>query len=183
MLGRANRSGRLGKLLHNLDAARRELPQRGNPSGSPYHGWTDIRSDNRSIRRHVCNRILFPFLLACGAMALTGCGGSKSQPYNPPVAPPGTAFSNATLDGTYVVSFSGTDISGAYVGFFAVAGTLTTDGAGAITSGTLDLIDPALGSALGTGYTFSRLPVSGTYTVTADGRGSGTFERIADTLE
>lgn len=121
------------------------------------------------------NPILLPFLLASGATALTGCGGSKSQPSNPPVAPPGTAFSNATLDGAYIVSFAGTDISAGYASFFAVAGTLSTNGAGAITSGTLDLIDPALGAALGTGYTFSRLSVSGTYTVTADGRGSGTI--------
>jgi len=118
---------------------------------------------------------LLSLVIACGATALAGCGGSDSQPYNPPVAPPGTAFSDATLDGTYVVAFSGTDISGGYEGFFAVAGILTTNGAGEITSGTLDLIDPGLGSALGTGYTFSRLPVTGSYSVTADGRGSGTI--------
>jgi hypothetical protein len=122
------------------------------------------------------SRILLPLLLACAATALTGCGSSQSQPYNPPAAPPGTAFSDSTLNGTYVVAFSGTDITGGYYeSLFALAGTLNTNGAGAITSGTLDLIDPALGSALGTGYTFVHLPVTGTYTVTADGRGSGTI--------
>jgi hypothetical protein len=114
-------------------------------------------------------------MIACGATTLTGCGSSQSQPYNPPVPPPSGTFSDATLNGTYVVSFSGTDISGGYESFFALAGTLTVNGAGAITSGTLDLIDPALGSVLGTGYTFSRLPISGSYAVTADGRGSGTI--------
>ena len=91
------------------------------------------------------------------------------------VPPPSATFSDATLNGTYVVSFSGTDTSGGYESFFAVAGTLISNGAGAITSGTLDLIDPALGSVFGTGYTFSHLPVSGSYSVTADGRGNGTL--------
>lgn len=118
---------------------------------------------------------LLSLVIACGATALTGCGSSDSQPQTPPVAPPGTAYSDATLDGTYVVAFSGTDISGGYESFFAVAGTVTANGAGAITAGTLDLIDPGLGSALGTGYGFSRLPVSGSYSITADGRGSGTI--------
>ncbi len=120
-------------------------------------------------------RTLFSLVTACGVTALGGCGSSQSQPYNPPVPPPSGTFSDATLNGSYVVAFSGADISGGYESFFAVAGTLTTNGAGAITSGTLDLIDPALGSTFGTGYTFSRLPVSGSYSVTADGRGSGTI--------
>jgi hypothetical protein len=112
-------------------------------------------------------------MIACAATALTGCGGSQSQPDNPPVPPPGGTFGDATLNGTYVVSFSGTDISGGFESFFAAAGTLTANGAGAITSGTLDLIDPALGSVLGGGYTFSRLTATGSYSITADGRGSG----------
>jgi hypothetical protein len=121
-------------------------------------------------------RILLSLAMACGAAAaLAGCGSSDSQPDNPPAPPPGATFSDSTLNGTYVVSFSGTDISGGYESFFAVAGTLTTNGAGQITSGTLDLIDPALGSTFDTGYSFSRLAVSGSYSVTADGRGSGTI--------
>ncbi|MFZ0549169.1 MAG: hypothetical protein WAM21_00010 [Steroidobacteraceae bacterium] len=127
-------------------------------------------------------QVLLPLMIACAATALTGCGSSAPQPYNPPVAPPGTAFSDSTLNGTYVVAFSGTDISGGYYeSFFAVAGTLVTNGAGAITSGTIDLIDPALGTDLGAaGYTFTRVPVTGTYTVTADGRGSGTLSMTID---
>jgi hypothetical protein len=122
------------------------------------------------------SRILLAMTLACTATALTGCGSSQSQPYNAPVAPPGTAFSDSTLNGTYVVAFSGTDVTGGYdESFFALAGMLNTNGAGVITSGTLDLIDPALGTALGAGYTFVHVPVTGTYTLTADGRGSGTI--------
>lgn len=127
------------------------------------------------MRRQMRTRTLFSLIIAGAATALTGCGGSQSQPYNPPVPPPGVTFSDATLDGTYVVSFSGTDTSGGYESFFAVAGTITANGAGAIASGTLDLIDPGLGSVFGAGYTFSRLPVSGSYSVTGDGRGNGTL--------
>jgi hypothetical protein len=128
-------------------------------------------------------RILHSFAIAiviAAAAALTACGSSQSQPDNPSVPPPGATFSDSTLNGTYVVSFSGTDISGGYASFFALAGTLTANGTGQITSGTLDLIDPALGSTFGTGYTFSRLPVSGSYSVTADGRGSGSISMTVD---
>jgi hypothetical protein len=107
--------------------------------------------------------------------ALSGCGNSNATPDNPPVAPPSGAFSNGSLNGAYVVAFCGTDISGGGESFFAVAGTLTADGNGTFTGGTLDLIDPALGAALGTQYTLVRLPASGTYNVTADGRGNGTI--------
>lgn len=107
--------------------------------------------------------------------ALSGCGSSNATPDNPPVAPPSAAFSDGSLNGTYVVAFSGTDISGGGESFFAVAGTLTADGTGTFTGGTLDLIDPALGGALGTEYTLGRLPATGTYNVTADGRGNGTI--------
>lgn len=108
-------------------------------------------------------------------VALSGCGSSNATPDNPPVAPPSGAFSDGSLNGTYVVAFSGTDISGGGESFFAVAGTLTADGTGTFTGGTLDLIDPALGAALGTEYTLGRLPATGTYNVTADGRGNGTI--------
>ena len=108
-------------------------------------------------------------------LILEGCGSSQSAPYNPPAAPPSGAFGNSSLDGTYVVSFSGTDTSGGNVGFFALAGTLTANGSGTFTAGTVDLIDPALGGTLGTSYTLTHLAASGTYDITADGRGSGSI--------
>ena len=118
--------------------------------------------------------IVISFLLATAAI-LEGCGSSAAAPYNPPAAPASGAFSNASLNGTYVVSFSGTDISGGNESFFALAGTLTANGSGAFTAGTVDLIDPALGSTLGASYTLGRLAASGTYAITADGRGSGSI--------
>ncbi|MHB8813318.1 MAG: hypothetical protein ACYDAE_08620 [Steroidobacteraceae bacterium] len=114
-------------------------------------------------------------ILLAAAAAVTACGGSDSAPYNPPVAPPTGAFNDGSLDGTYVVSFSGTDTSGGDGSFFALAGTLTADGGGMFTTGTIDLIDPSLSAALGTSYTLAHLAASGTYNVTADGRGTGTI--------
>lgn len=111
--------------------------------------------------------------LLATTIVLAGCGSSQSAPYNQPTAPPSGAFSNASLAGTYVVSFSGSDISGGNETFFALAGTLTANGSGTFTGGTLDLIDPALGATLGASYTLAHLAASGTYAITADGRGSG----------
>lgn len=96
------------------------------------------------------------FLLTVAATALTfvaGCGGSGSNPT------PRGGFTNANLNGTFAISFSGTDANG----FFAVAGTLTADGNGRITSGILDM-NRSSGVA-------TNVPVSGTYNIRADGRG------------
>jgi hypothetical protein len=83
---------------------------------------------------------------------LAGCGGSSKNPT------PQGGFTNANLNGTYAMSFSGVDGNG----FFAVAGSITADGNGHITSGQLDLNQ-------------SPAPVNttltGTYNVRADGRG------------
>jgi hypothetical protein len=103
--------------------------------------------------------------------ALLGCGSSS----NLAVGPPSGAFSNSNLNGIYVFSFSGYDLTNGNDSFFAALGTLTANGNGGFTSGTIDIDDPALGAALQTGYVFSRLSTSGNYTVTADGRGSGTI--------
>lgn len=110
--------------------------------------------------------------VALGVAALTGCGGSTT---NVATAPPGGAFSNSSLSGTYIVSFSGYDIGYGDGSFFAAVGSLTANGNGNFTGGTVDVDDPSLGAALQTGYTFSRLPVSGTYNITPDGRGSGSI--------
>jgi hypothetical protein len=113
-------------------------------------------------------------VVCLGLAALAGCGGSDNS--NQAVAPPTGAFSNRNLNGTYVFSFSGYDTSNGSGSFFAVVGSLTANGAGGFTSGTVDIVDPALGAWFGTGYVFSRLPTtSGNYSVTADGRGSGTI--------
>jgi hypothetical protein len=74
-----------------------------------------------------------------------------------------------------VFSFAGQDLGNNDESFFAVLGTLTANGSGRFTGGTIDVNDPALGSALQTGYTFNRVPASGSYSITTDGRGSGTI--------
>jgi hypothetical protein len=115
-------------------------------------------------------------LLAISLLAtvLAACGSSNDAS-NQAVAPPSGAFSNSNLNGTYVFSFTGSDRTNGYNSFFAIVGTLTANGSGAFTSGSIDIADPALGAVLQTANVFSRLPTSGNYSVTADGRGSGTI--------
>jgi fibronectin-binding autotransporter adhesin len=115
---------------------------------------------------------IIAMLSALGASTtLAGCGGGVGQP----TPPPGGSFSNSSLNGTYIVSFFGYDDTNRNESFFAVLGTVTANGSGGFTGGTIDIDDPALGSALGTGYVFNRLAASGSYSISADGRGSGSL--------
>ncbi len=104
-----------------------------------------------------------------GIAALAGCGGSS----NVASPPPGGSFGNSNLNGTYVFSFSGYDVGYGNGSYFAAVGSLTANGSGAFTGGTVDIDDPSLGAAFQTSYVLTRLPVTGSYNVTADGRGSG----------
>lgn len=95
---------------------------------------------------------LFPLAAVSLLSLLAGCGGSSKNPT------PQGSFTNASLNGTYAISFSGTDAKG----FFAVAGMVTADGAGHITSGQMDINqtpNPV------------NVTLNGTYTIRADGRG------------
>ena len=92
-------------------------------------------------------------------MVLVACGGSSLQLSG---SPSGT-FSNASLSGAYVFAINGTNQNG----FLTVAGRLQADGNGNITSGTEDLNS-------GSGV-FTNLPLNGTYSVGADGRGVATL--------
>ncbi len=113
-----------------------------------------------------------PILFAALALfTLVGCGTSSNQA----VAPPSGTFSNSNLNGTYVFSFSGEDIGDGAGNFFAMLGTVTANGSGSFTGGTLDIVDHGLGVSEHSGNTFNRLPTSGNYTITGDGRGSGTI--------
>jgi hypothetical protein len=96
--------------------------------------------------------VLLAFLLPLFSF-LAGCGGSTNNPR------PQGGFTNANLNGAYAISFSGTDTNG----FFAVAGTLTADGSGHITTGVLD-INKAPSPVTNVAFT-------GTYAIRADGRG------------
>ena len=117
-------------------------------------------------------KLALPWIVTL-TLLFTACGGNDSV--NTAVAPPGGAFSNNNLNGTYVVSLSGYDRTHGYDTYFAIVGTLTANGAGSFTTGLLDIEDPALGSALQSAYVMNHLATSGTYNVTPDGRGSGTI--------
>lgn len=86
---------------------------------------------------------------------LAGCGGSSNRSAG---VPQGT-FTNATLNGTYAFAVSGTNAGG----FFAIAGNFQANGSGTITTGTEDI------NGQGTGV-LTNLPITGTYSVRADGR-------------
>jgi len=96
-------------------------------------------------------------------VVLTGCGGSTSLSFPPPQG----SFTNANLNGAFAYSYTGSDARG----FLAVAGSFQADGNGHITSGIQDVNS---GFAITT-----NVPVSGTYTVRADGRGSVTLNSSA----
>jgi hypothetical protein len=74
-------------------------------------------------------------------------------------------FSNANLNGNYAFTLSGTNAGGV----FAVAGTFLANGNGAIVSGTEDINSP------GTVGVLLNQPLTGTYAVRADGRGTATL--------
>jgi hypothetical protein len=93
------------------------------------------------------------------ASALVGCGGGNSSTVTLAPAPTG-AFSNGSFNGQYAFAATGVNTSG----FFALAGSLQADGNGNIVSGVEDI-----NSA---GSVFSSVPITGTYTVGADGRGT-----------
>ena len=82
---------------------------------------------------------------------LTGCGGSSQKP---PVTP---AFSNASLNGSYVFSVTGTN-SGPYT----LLGTFEADGKGRLTGNT-DYNSPS------TGFVEGNFPFTGSYSVSSDG--------------
>jgi hypothetical protein len=91
------------------------------------------------------------FLVACGSSSNKG------------TAPPTGGFSNSDLNGTYVFSASGTDVSGAPISF---AGVFTANGSGQITGGTMDVIDPDFSPIVTSGAAIT----GGSYNVGADGR-------------
>jgi hypothetical protein len=92
-------------------------------------------------------------------LVFTGCGGSSSQS-NPSL---NGNFSNASLNGSYAFSFSGTNS----FGFFALAGRFQANGSGTLSAGVLDINSG--------GGIFTNLPFTGTYVVRGNGQGSATL--------
>jgi hypothetical protein len=111
-------------------------------------------------------------LLSTSALLfLAGCGSNGATITNP-VAPPSGAFSASTLNGTYVFSVSGVDLSGAPL---AIVGTLTANGSGGITGGVVDVSDAVITPR-------PNLSVSGgSYNVGVDGRGRATLNITGNT--
>lgn len=103
------------------------------------------------------------FLAACG-----NNGGSAHV-----VPPPTGGFSSSDLNGTYVFSVSGYDLS--YGTPYAIVGTFTANGSGGITGGTIDINDSAFSLDVSTPIApISNSPITtagSNYSLTVDGRG------------
>lgn len=100
-----------------------------------------------------CKRLFVVVTVALFPIFLAGCGGSSNNPT------PQGGFTNSNLNGTFAMSFTGSDGNG----LFAVAGMITADGGGHISSGVLDINEAPT--------PITNASLTGTYTVRADGRG------------
>jgi hypothetical protein len=115
----------------------------------------------------LAGRLLIALTAISSLFFMAACGSSNSL-----VPPNNNGFTNGNLSGTYVLSISGTDITADTFSFFAIVGTITADGNGNITGGTVDINDPDLG---GTGVFLAQAVSANTYNISPDGRGTGTL--------
>src|SRR5581483_9083751 len=106
----------------------------------------------------LCNLALILCLAAVAS--LIGCGGSSNS--IPPVPPPVTGFTNASLSGHYTYQMLGQNANGT----FREAGVLTADGAGNLTTGSDDFTQGGL---------LTTTTFTGTYSINSDGTGAATF--------
>ncbi|HET6219329.1 MAG TPA: hypothetical protein VFE27_20065 [Acidobacteriaceae bacterium] len=104
---------------------------------------------------------LLTFLVACGG------GGSSAPPTNPS----SSIFGVSSLNGTYVFSSTGLNLSNGSP-LLTMVGSLTSNGSGGITGGTVDLI----GGSLGVSSPAAQPITGGSYTVGTDGRGQIKFD-------
>ena len=114
------------------------------------------------------HRIILPLAIVSLAL-LVACGNNGAPNPNK------NGYTNSDLTGTYVISFSGSDV---HLGtqtesFFAIAGTITADGGGNITGGTVDINDANLGGA---GVFPAQALTASTYNINSDGRGTGVLK-------
>jgi hypothetical protein len=119
-------------------------------------------------------------LLLCGScllLALTACSsgtGTGSTSIIPPVMAQ-TAYSNASLNGTYSMSwwsfFGGNDPNNG--GYYSAVGTLQFNGSGTITGGTITLSNPGNFTCVES--------VSGTYSLQSTALGTATINLASTT--
>ncbi len=112
-----------------------------------------------------CKRIGFLALATLFILFAAGCGGSANS-----TPTPTGGFSNANLNGAYAFSFSGNDANG----FFAIAGSLSANGAGVITGGVMDINRAPT--------PLTNIALTGTYATHSDGRGVATLNSSAGTF-
>jgi hypothetical protein len=113
------------------------------------------------------HRIILPLAIVSLAL-LVACGNNGAPNPNK------NGYTNSDLSGTYVLSFSGSDVNlnTQTESFFAIAGTITADGNGNISGGTVDINDANLGGA---GVFTAQALTASTYTINSDGRGTGSL--------
>lgn len=109
------------------------------------------------------------FLIACG-----GGGSGQSFAPGPPPVQAQSGFSNASLNGTYGISFSGTQVSSGSIQYVGDGiGTIQFNGSGSITGGSI------------TNYTSSATcqstVTSGTYSVSSTGAVTATINGSSST--
>jgi hypothetical protein len=117
------------------------------------------------------NRFVLPFALSIVAV-LAGCGSNSPHV----IPPPSGGFSNSNLNGTYVISTAGIDVNNA---FLTTVGTITANGSGGITGGTLDVNDADTNPVF---QLFSTAIKSGNYSISSDGRGKANIETTLSTF-
>src|ERR1700689_4307664 len=86
------------------------------------------------------HRIILPVAIFSLAL-LVACGNNGAPNPNK------NGYTNSDLNGTYVISFSGSDVNTETESFFAIAGAIIADGNGNITGGSVDINDANLGGA------------------------------------
>jgi hypothetical protein len=104
-----------------------------------------------------------------GLTFLAACGGSSSSSI--PAEHSSSDFGAGSLNGTYVFSSTGLDLSTEPL-FLMMVGSLTANGSGGITRGTVDLI----GAKVGVSSPAAQPITGGSYSVGTDGRGQISFD-------
>jgi len=112
-------------------------------------------------------RLLMALAMIASILLLAACGSSGSSV----PAPNPIGFNTGSLNGTYVFSSQGVDANGDPI---ALAGTLVTVGKGAITGGTMDVVDIGVAAVSPVAQ-----GITGSYYVNSDGRGQASLSSTA----